>query len=324
VREIMQNSSNVGTIKIAQRVGEERLKAYIDKFGFGQKTSVDLPAEVGGMVRDVSQWSKTSYASIAIGQELTVTPLQIATIVSAVANGGIRYKPYVVQKVQDPNGGTLEIKPSGTRVMSQNTAQQLHGMLEDVVTDGTAKTSKLEGYRAAGKTGTAQKVDPETRRYSHTKFVASFAGFAPVSNPRLAIVVVIDEPKGLYYGGEVAAPVFKRIAEQVLRLKSVVPDVPLYAPHYAVAPDKTKSKPAAPRKEGFKVLDALSKDTDFQDGPITVPDLTGQPLLKAVDEIDRLGLDSDSEGNGKVIGQNPPAGAHVRPGTLIQLRLSLR
>jgi len=103
-----------------------------------------------------------------------------------------------------------------------------------------------------------------------------------------------------------------------------VPDVPLYAPHYAVAPDKTKSKPAAPRKEGFKVLDALSKDTDFEDGPITVPDLTGQPLLKAVDEIDRLGLDSDSEGNGKVIGQNPPAGAHVRPGTLIQLRLSLR
>jgi cell division protein FtsI (penicillin-binding protein 3) len=157
VREIMQNSSNVGTIKIAQRVGEERLKAYIDKFGFGQKTSVDLPAEVGGMVPMCLNGPRRRMASIAIGQELTVTPLQIATIVSAVANGGIRYKPYVVQKVQDPNGGTLEIKPSGTRVMSQNTAQQLHGMLEDVVTDGTAKTSKLEGYRAAGKTGTAPK-----------------------------------------------------------------------------------------------------------------------------------------------------------------------
>jgi len=299
------------------------LKAYIDRYGFGKKTLVDLPAEVGGLVRDVSDWSKTSDASIAIGQEISVTPLQIATMVSTVANGGIRYKPYVVQKVQDPNGGVVEIKPSGERVMSQNTAQQLHDMLEDVVTDGTAKTSQLEGYRAAGKTGTAQKIDPETRRYSHSKFVASFAGFAPVSNPKLAIVVAIDEPRGLYYGGEVAAPVVKRIAEQVLRLKSVVPDVPLYSPHYAVAPDK-KSKPATPRKDGPKVLDALSKDNEWQEGPITVPDLVGRPLLKALDEIDRLGLDSSSEGNGKVIGQYPPAGAHVRPGTPIKLRLSLR
>jgi cell division protein FtsI (penicillin-binding protein 3) len=329
VSEIVQNSSNVGTIKIAQRVGPDKLKAYIDRYGFGEKTSVDLPAEVGGLVRDVSQWSKTSYASIAIGQELSVTPLQIASMVSTIANGGIRYKPYVVQKIQDPNGGTIEIKPSGTRVMSQNTAQQLHDMLEDVVTDGTAKTSQLEGYRAAGKTGTAQKVDPETRRYSHSKYVASFAGFAPVSNPRLAIVVVVDEPRGLYYGGEVAAPVFKRIAEQVLRLKSVVPDVPLYAPHYAITPNKTKNKPTPrPNKDPFKGPDASlvsSKEgAGFQDGPITVPDVIGQPLLKASDTIDRLGLASASVGDGKVIWQDPPAGVHVRPGTRVQLRLSLR
>jgi cell division protein FtsI (penicillin-binding protein 3) len=329
VSEIVQNSSNVGTIKIAQRVGPDKLKSYIDRYGFGERTSVDLPAEVGGLVRDVSKWSKTSIASIAIGQELSVTPLQIASMVSTIANGGIRYKPYVVQKIQDPNGGTLEIKPNGTRVMSQNTAQLLHDMLEDVVTDGTARTSQLEGYRAAGKTGTAQKVDPETRRYSHSKYVASFAGFAPVSNPRLAIVVVVDEPRGLYYGGEVAAPVFKRIAEQVLRLKSVVPDVPLYAPHYAITPNKAKNKPAPrPNKDPFKGPDASlvsSKEgAGFQDGPITVPDVIGQPLLKASDTIDRLGLVSASDGNGKVIWQEPAAGMHVRPGTRVQLRLSLR
>jgi cell division protein FtsI (penicillin-binding protein 3) len=326
VREIIQNSSNVGTIKIAQLVGEDRLKSYVDRYGFGQKTRVDLPAEVGGLIREVSQWSKTSIASIAIGHEISVTPLQIAAMVSTVANGGTRYKPYVVQKVTGPNGETMEIKPSGTRVMSQNTAQQLHDMLEDVVTEGTAKTSKLEGYRAAGKTGTAQKIDPETRRYSHTRFVASFAGFAPVSNPQLAIVVVIDEPRGQYYGGEVAAPVFKRIAEQALRVRTVVPDIPMYAPHYAASPDKTKAKsPRRPTTGGAKVMDAaLEAAAAFQDGPIPVPDFTGQPLLKASDEIDRLGLVPYSDGSGKVISQHPPAGSHVRPGTRIQLKLSPR
>ena len=330
VREIMQNSSNVGTIKIALKVGEEKLKSYIDRYGFGQKTSIDLPAEVVGLVRDTSNWSKNSIASIAIGQEIGVTPLQIASMVSTVANGGIRYKPYVVQKIQDPNGASIEIKPNGTRVMSQTTANQLRDMLEDVVTDGTAKTSKVEGYRAAGKTGTAQKIDPETRRYSTSKHIASFAGFVPVSNPKLAMVVVIDEPRGLYYGGEVAAPVFKRIAEQVLRMKSVVPDVPRYVPHYTVAPDKTKQKPA-PRREGpgFKVWDATlnaNKDDNagFELGEIAVPDFTGRPMLKALDESDKLGLDPSAEGSGKVIWQNPPAGTHVRPGTRIQFQLSTR
>jgi len=330
VREIIQNSSNVGTIKIGLRVGEERLKSYLDRYGFGRKTSVDLPAEVGGLLRPVSQWSKNSIASIAIGQEISVTPLQIATMVSIVANGGIRYKPYVVKKIQDPNGGTMDLKPSGERVMTPATAQQLREMLEDVVTDGTAKTSQLEGYRAAGKTGTAQKVDPETRRYSHTKFVASFAGFAPVSDPRLAIVVVIDEPRGgQYYGGEVAAPVFKRIAEQVLRLKSVVPDVPRYAPHYAVSPEKPKKAKPSPNRGEAKVMDTSLTSSSANSaalaiGEIAVPDFTGQPLLKALDESDKLGLTPLSEGSGKVIGQYPPPGTHVRQGTPVHLQLSPR
>lgn len=334
VREIIQNSSNVGTIKVALRLGEDRLKSYIDRYGFGQKTSVDLPAEVRGLVRDTSKWTKTSIGSIAIGQEISVTPLQIASMVSTVANGGIRYKPYVVQKIQDPFGGTMEIKPSGSRVMSEETARQLREMLEDVVTDGTAKTSSLEGYRAAGKTGTAQKVDPSTRRYSTTKFVGSFAGFAPVSNPRIAMVVVIDEPRGLYYGGEVAAPVFKRIAEQVLRLKSVAPDVPRYAPHYTSSPERSNEKPApknSPPMPEVKVLDASLKlpagDSDvavLEFGEIVVPDFTGQSLRQVVSESSKLGLEAITTGSGQVVRQSPAPGAHVRPGAPIRLQLSPR
>jgi cell division protein FtsI (penicillin-binding protein 3) len=333
VREIIQNSSNVGTIKIAMRLGEERFKSYIDRYGFGKPTLIDLPAEVGGTVRDVSQWGKTSIASIAIGQEVSVTPLQTATMVSIIANGGIRYKPYVVQKVEDSMGNVTETKPIGNRVMSESTARQLQEMLEDVVTDGTAKTSQLEGYRAAGKTGTAQKVDLVTRQYSHTKFVASFAGFAPVSDPRIAIVVVIDEPKGLYYGGEVAAPVFKRIAEQVLRMKSVLPDVPRYAPLYKPPPERTKEK--VPPRPGIqvpdvKVLDAsMTSENGDRPGPsfggIVLPDYTGQSLRQATDESDKLGLGlPQTSGTGRVVWQYPPPGSQVRPGTHIQLRLSLK
>ena len=282
------------------------------------------------MVRDVPEWTKTSIASVAIGQEVSVTPLQIAAMVSTVANGGIHYRPYVVQKVQDPKGATTEIKPGGTRVMSQTTAQQLREMLEDVVTDGTAKASQLEGYRAAGKTGTAQKIDPATRRYSPTKHIGSFAGFAPASDPKLAIVVVVDEPKGQYYGAEVAAPVFKRIAEQVLRNKSVLPDVPRYAPHYTATPERTKEKPAprpASRTEDYKVLDAsMRSDSDkpLGLGEIIVPDFSGQSFRQALDAAGKLGLVGTWSGTGRVVAQFPAPGARVRSGARVELKLSLK
>jgi cell division protein FtsI (penicillin-binding protein 3) len=331
VREIMQNSSNVGTIKIALRLGDERLKSYIDRYGFGQKTMVDLPAEVRGLVRDTSEWTKTSIGSIAIGQEVSVTPLQIAAMVSTIANGGILYRPYVVQKIQDPSGETTEIKPNGTRVMTPTTAGQVRVMLEDVVTDGTAKASQLEGYRAAGKTGTAQKIDPATKTYSPTKHIASFAGFAPVSDPKFTIVVVVDEPKGQYYGAEVAAPVFKRIAKRVLRIKSVLPDVPRYAPHYTATPERTNEKPtpipgATP---DYKVLDASMTSPpkgqpSLELGEVLVPNYIGQSLRQAMDQSRKLGLKPSAEGSGQVVVQNPPPGAQVRPGTRIQFLLSLR
>jgi cell division protein FtsI (penicillin-binding protein 3) len=331
VREIIQNSSNVGTIKIAQRLGDDRLSAYVKRLGFGRRTAVDLPAEIGGLVWEVKDWERTSFASIAIGQEIGVTPLQIASLVATVANGGILYKPYVVQRIQDPSGSVTEIEPSGHRVLSETTARQIQEMLEGVVTDGTAKASKLEGYTAAGKTGTAQKATPGKGYVDH-KYVASFAGFAPASNPQLAIVVVVDEPKGQYYGAEVAAPVFKRIAERVLRSRGVMPDIPNYAPKYSATP--ARKKPAAPKTPAsdgpeFKVLEtALSAPANASDalqlGEILVPDFSGQSFRQALAEVGKLGLAHAITGSGRVIAQNPPAGSRVGPGARIQLKLSQR
>jgi len=335
VREIMQNSSNVGTIKLALRVGEDRLATYINRLGFGQKTSVDLPVEASGTVRNVANWSKTSAAYISIGQEISVTPLQVASLISTMANGGIHYKPYLVQKIDDPRGGVIEIKPAGERVLSTETTRKLQNMLEDVVTDGTAKTSQLDGYRAAGKTGTAQKFDPAIGAYSKTKFVGSFAGFAPFSDPQIAIVVIVDEPKGLYYGGEVAAPVFKRVAEQILHAKAVPPDSPRTSPNVVSTPEKQPAaKPREPKpkaKSEFKVVEAAlsvpyrgESQSVIGFGALVVPDFSGQSLRQATEAIRQMGLTSKTTGSGRVVGQSPPAGARVRPGARIELSLSLQ
>src|SRR5262245_24490793 len=223
-------------------------------------------------------------------QEIGVTPLQIVRMVSAVANGGILYDPYVVKKVQHPQKGILsQTEPHGERAISADTAAKLQDMLESVVTDGTAKGSKLEGYTAAGKTGTAQKIEETTGRYSATKHVASFAGFAPATNPVISMIVMIDEPVGLHHGGDVAAPVFKRVAEQVLRYLSVPPDVPSYAPQYAVK----QQKPHKPEQQRPAVMTA-SLTNEVMDSPqygdLTIPDFRGKSLRQVAEECLKAGL----------------------------------
>jgi membrane peptidoglycan carboxypeptidase len=264
-----------------------------------------------------------------MGQEVTVTPLQIVRMVSVVANGGILYKPYVVKKVQHPQNGVLsETEAHGERVISAETAAKLQDMLESVVTEGTAKAGKLEGYTAAGKTGTAQKV--ESGHYSQTKVVASFAGFAPATNPVISMIVMVDEPVGAHHGGDVAAPVFKRVAEQVLRYMSVPPDVPLYAPQYRV-----KQEPARPVKPPAAVAAAAPKyvvagfsprpaDEGWELGDVTVPDFEGKSLRQVTEESLKTGLRLQSIGSGAAIEQMPPAGASVRAGARVQVRFSTR
>ena len=223
--EAIVKSSNVGAIKMAVELGPQRLLQYLKSFGFGQKTGIDLPGESSGILRELNEWSGRSLSSIAMGQEVAVTPIQMVTAVSVVANGGWLMKPFVVSSAMDSQGRPLLLnEPLQKRQpLSRETAEKVSTILETTVEIGTGKRARLAGYRAAGKTGTAQKVDPKTGRYSTTKVIASFVGFAPVERPSLAMLVVLDEPQKGNWGGEVAAPVFRKVAERVLPHLGILP-----------------------------------------------------------------------------------------------------
>src|SRR6266705_203825 len=231
VADILAQSSDVGAIKIALKLGAPKLYDYIRAFGFGQLTGVDLPGESKGLVRRLENWSAISIGSISMGQEVGVTPIQLISAVSAIANGGLLYRPHVVAELgrgdhRLPAEGTVApVEPR--RVIQPETAATLRRLMEGVILHGTGKLAHLAGWTAAGKTGSAQKIDPSTGRYSHTQLIASFAGLAPINNPAVTILVSLDSPVGQHEGGQVAAPVFKRIAEQVLPHVDVPRDVPV-------------------------------------------------------------------------------------------------
>lgn len=216
--QVIQKSSNIGAAKTGMALGDQRLYRYLRAFGFGQKTDIDLPGEGQGLVKNVKDWGRRSVASISIGQEIGVTPIQLVSAVAAIANNGKLMKPYVVSEVRDGDGRILkQVFPEvRRRVVSPETAQSVTKILEGVVTDGTGGRAAIPGFRVAGKTGTAQKFDPRTGTYSTSQFVASFVGYVPAERPRLAMLVMIDEPQGETLGGNVAAPVFSRVGEQVL------------------------------------------------------------------------------------------------------------
>lgn len=227
--QVIQKSSNIGAAKTAMALGEERAYRYLKAFGFGERSEIDLPGETAGLVKEPKDWGRRSLASIAIGQEIGVTALQLVTAVSAVANGGWLMKPYVVSEVRNGKGQVAAQVGSQVRrrPISAETARTLTNILEGVVTNGTGSRAAVPGFRVAGKTGTAQKIDPQTGAYSPTLFVGSFTGFVPAEDPRLAIVVIIDEPHAEAWGGVVAAPVFRRIAEQALPYLGVSSHAPV-------------------------------------------------------------------------------------------------
>lgn len=216
-REVIIESSNIGTTKVAQILGREIIYKYARLFGFGSLAGIDLPGEVSGVLKPPRQWSKTSIGAIPIGQEVCVTVIQLANMISCVANGGLLYKPYIVKAIQDKDGEIIkEFKPVFLRrVISEETARRLKNILTDAVSEGTGRLANLSNFKVAGKTGTAQKIEGNT--YSHSRFIATFIGFVPADNPRLTIVVMVDEPQGTHFGGTVSAPVFKRIADKALK-----------------------------------------------------------------------------------------------------------
>jgi cell division protein FtsI (penicillin-binding protein 3) len=244
VQYALEHSSDVGAAKMALKLGNQKFYDYMRAFGFGDRSGIELPSETRGLLRNPKKWGATSILSMAIGQEIGVTPVQLVTMVSTIANGGVYMPPHVLLQSTDQMKGDARLKPAGFRpsnqlpatlpdgahrVISEMTSAKMRMMMQGIVVDGTGKEAALNGYSSAGKTGTAQKIDVLTHTYSHTKLVASFAGFAPVSNPAISIAVVIDTPTvgASKYGGAVSAPVFANVAQQVLEYLGVPHDQPL-------------------------------------------------------------------------------------------------
>ncbi len=243
VQYALEHSSDVGAVKMALKVGQNRFYDYMKGFGFGDRSGIELPSETRGLLRKPHKWGATSIMSLAIGQEIGVTPVQLVTMVSTIANGGVYMPPHVLLQSTDEMKGDPRLKPvafrpanqlpaqlpdGSRRVITEMTSAKMRSMMQGIVVTGTGKRAALNGYSAGGKTGTAQKVDPATHTYSHTKLVASFAGFAPVSNPAISVAVVIDTPTvGTRYGAETSAPVFQEVAQQVLEYLGVPHDQPL-------------------------------------------------------------------------------------------------
>jgi cell division protein FtsI (penicillin-binding protein 3) len=237
VSEILQKSSDVGAIKIAMRLGDDRMYKYIRGFGFGSQTGIELSGETRGITKPVNRWSKMSIGAISMGQEIGVSPLQLVSMTSSIANDGIWTPPRIVAGTTAIGQGragpaqTVVFRPGQQhRVISTLAAVQMKRMLEEVVLKGTGKKAILDGYTSAGKTGTAQKINPFTHRYDRVKHIASFSGFAPVNNPAITVTVILDSPVGAHHGGDVAAPIFNRIAQQVLEYLDVPHDIDVKNP----------------------------------------------------------------------------------------------
>jgi cell division protein FtsI (penicillin-binding protein 3) len=334
ISEALAKSSNVAAIKLGLKVGDEAMYDYITRFGFGTRTGIELPGETPGILRKVDRWQPSSIGSIAIGQEVGVTPVQMVAAFGAMANDGVRIAPHLVKEIRNSSGAIVyRAEPEQRRVVSAETAIALRGMLEAVTLNGTAKKAQLDGYSAAGKTGTAQKIDPKTKAYSKTKFVGSFVGFAPVKNPQVAIIVVIDEPGGAYHGGDVAAPIFREVAERILPGMGVMPDVELKTPPPMIAQAQNPESVARAREaqvRGDEERRATMPTVVSNGGRVgevvyavaanramRMPDLRGRSVKDVARTCAQLGLQVEARGEGKVFRQKPAAGSEVTTGQVV-------
>jgi len=304
VPQILKYSSNIGAAKIGSRLGPERLYAALTGFGFGERSEIDLPGETGGMLRNQAKWYGIDLATISFGQGVTASALQIASAVSAVANGGNLMKPYLVDRITDDSGNVLkQFGPQvKRRVVSPETAKKVANMLEGVVNEGgTGTEAAVDGYRVAGKTGTAQKVDAGSHSYSAKKRTASFVGFVPLDKPRLTILVVVDEPTTSPYGGVVAAPAFSAIAQQTLCYLKVPVDRSVKKKHEPVE-EKKEPQPAPETAEGGLVVGSEAG---------SMPNFRGMSMRQVLRVMEKRGLNVKLQGSGRAVEQNPPPGSRI-------------
>ncbi len=347
VSQILAYSSDVGAIKVGLRLGAPKFYDYIRAFGFGQSTGVDLPGESRGKLRRLENWTPVSVGSISMGQEIGVTPLQMISAVSAMANGGLIVRPHVVRELR--RGNQITEPPDSQqlprRVIQGTTAASMRRMLEGVVLGGTGKLAKLDGYTSAGKTGTAQKYDPDTGRYSTHDLIASFVGFAPINTPAITILVQLDSPVGAHEGGSVAAPVFKRIAQQALAYLEVPRDVPVAAETLRASRaqaarekdntladvsdfDPVQTPIAAAADEPDSAIPQSAPSTaapteELAEGDgIPAPQLLGKTVRDVTEECLKMGLTPVLVGTGIATEQSPEPGATIRRGSRITVQFA--
>jgi cell division protein FtsI (penicillin-binding protein 3) len=346
VAQVLAYSSDVGAIKLGLRLGAPRFYDYIRAFGFGQPTGVDLPGEGRGMLRRLENWTPVSVGSISMGQEIGVTPLQMITAVSAMANGGLIVRPHVIRALRH---GTQLVESTDTqqrRVIQETTAATMRRMLEGVVLSGTGKLARLDGYTTAGKTGTAQKFDPATGHYSAHNLIASFVGFAPINTPAVTILVQLDSPAGMHEGGQVAAPTFKRIAQQVLAYMDVPHDIPVSADSLrasrTTAPDQTLAdatdfdavqSESKSDNQNIASVSAVAESlaapgveaptAEFSEGVrIPVPQFAGKTVREVTEQCMKLGLNPVLVGTGIAVDQSAQSGTMIRRGSQITVQFA--
>jgi cell division protein FtsI (penicillin-binding protein 3) len=362
VSDIIAKSSDVGAIKLGLRLGEERFDHYIRGFGFGAQTGVELPGETRGLAKPVNRWSKVSIGAISMGQEIGISAVQLAQLISTIGNDGVWTAPHILA---DPALQNLSQKTSDGGIMAQQrrvisplTAAQMKQMLQGVVLRGTGRKAQLDGYSAAGKTGTAQKVDPTTGAYSKSKYVGSFAGFAPVNSPALTVVVIIDSAVGLHQGGQVAAPVFQRVMQESLEYLNVPHDMELRNPARTTlranvndsdlsetSPDRlagglevselpaksasapvvavvaAQSSPSDMKAESVLTAPLISGTVVDVEG-VPVPTLIGKSVRQAIEVAQESGLEIEVIGNGVAREQTPAPGMRIPPGATIAVRFT--
>ena len=318
--EIMKYSSNIGSAKIGKLLERKTYHEYIEDFGFGHKTGIDLPGEAVGLVRPPNKWFEVDLAAISFGQAISVTPIQLVAATSAIANGGYLMQPYVVEKVVDSQGHvTQKNQPRVVRkVIAQDVAHVVTRMLEMAVEEGgTGTKAQVPGFRVAGKTGTAQKVDAVTGGYSVDKRVASFVGFLPAEDPRLVMLVTIDEPKGITYGGLTAGPVFSRIAAQAMQYMKIRPTEDVPATETLPSVEQIIVDAMTPQS---KPLQVVTEDS-VAGGP-QMPDFTGLSYRQVLDLMQERQLNISFRGRGRVVEQSPGPGVPIPYGAPVWVRMA--
>ena len=316
--DVLVKSSNVGAIKVGLKLGPDRMGAYMKRFGFGRRTSPDFPGESAGIMWDPAKLTDSALASVSMGYQVGVTPLQMAAAVSSIANGGELFEPRIVRAVITDSARTPVPHKMVRRTVSAGTAATLSQIMEEVVERGTGTRAKIPGYTVAGKTGTAQKV--VNGQYSRSDYNASFVGFVPSRAPAFAIVVVIDSPHGrnLYYGGSVAAPIFQRIADAALRNRGIPPSINPAPPVLVARRDEARARPTS----GPAALPAIVTLAGASGGSEPLfPDLRGLGARDAVRTLARLGLTARVQGAGVVVEQEPAAGSVIERGSVATLTL---